>query len=183
MQNQIFKSRISLFSVAAGAVLTLALMFMLMSLAAALGFWNYRPDDLPIPEKQFWTIASLAWTTSVFLGSIFVVILASSQQMKDGIVNAIATWAVSYLFFGGVSLAAANMHRNALSIWAIPEASIYWQCFAGDAAAFFLAIAGAVLGTYIERGYFRKKSKVEQQTNYSYSYTKSDKPTFAENLG
>lgn len=177
MQNQLLNSRISLFSVAAGAVLTLALMFMLMSLAAALGFWNYRPDDLPVPERQFWTVASLAWMTSVFVGSIFVAVVARSQQMKDGIINAIAVWAASYLFFGGVSLAAANMHRNSLSIWAIPETSIYWQCFVGDAAAFFLAVAGAVVGTAFERGYFRIKKKTEEKKYYSYSQATLESPS------
>lgn len=159
-------SRISVLSVLSGILLILAFMFFFMSFAAALGFWTYRPDELPVLGPAFWMVAAVAWALSVFFGSFLTVVASRAKQVKDGILNAMTAWAGSYLLFGGIALSIADTNLRALL--GSPTIGLFWQGFISDAAALGLGVVGGILGTYFERGslnwHFHKVSR--QDTSF-----------------
>jgi hypothetical protein len=157
-------SRINVVSVVAGVMLTLAIMFFSMSLAAALGFWSYRPDELPLLGPKFWTVASIAWTVSVFVGSVWATMSSRSTEMKNGVLNAVTAWAGSYLLFGGIALTIAD--SNLRTLLGSPTIGLFWHGFIGDAIALIAGIVGGVLGTYAERGTLRVRApKADQKSS------------------
>jgi hypothetical protein len=148
-----YQSRICVWPVIAGIMLTLASMFFFMSLAAALGIWTYRPEELPMLGPKFWTVASLAWTASVFLGTFLAAMSTRSKEFKDGLLNAITTWAGSYLLFGGIALSIVESNLNALL--GAPTVGLFWHGFLGDVMALCGGVSGGLLGTYVERRTFQ----------------------------
>jgi hypothetical protein len=143
------ESRINVVSVVAGVLVTLATMFFMMSLAAALGFWSYQEDEIPLLGPQFWAVASIAWTVSVFLGACLSAVSSRSRELKNGILNSITTWAGSYLLFGGIALSIAD--SNLRTLLGAPTVSQFWHGFIGDSIALGAGVLGGILGTYLER--------------------------------
>lgn len=150
------KSRINAVSAIAGIILTLAIMFFCMSLAAALGYWSYQRDEMQELGPKFWTIASEAWVFSVFCGSFVATLSARATSMKDGLLNAVAAWAASYLLFGGIALSIVESNFNALL--GAPTVGLFWHGFFGDAFALCGGLAGGVVGVIVERGGFHRES-------------------------
>jgi hypothetical protein len=150
------KSRINAVSAIAGVILTLAIMFFCMSLAAALGYWSYQRDEMQELGPKFWTIASEAWALSVFCGSFVATLSARATSMKDGLLNAVTTWAASYLLFGGIALSIVQSNFNALL--GAPTVGLFWHGFFGDAFALCGGLAGGVIGVLLERGSLYHKS-------------------------
>jgi hypothetical protein len=156
-ERQVFPSisRINAVAVIAGIVLTLATMFFCMSLAAALGYWSYRTDEIPLLGSQFWVVTSVAWTISVFVGTLCAALISRSLNMKDGVLNALTTWAGSYLLFGGITLTIAD--SNLRTLIGAPTVGLFWHGFIGDAIALIVGIGGGVLGTLWERSVARRR--------------------------
>ncbi|GIL18072.1 MAG: hypothetical protein BroJett040_18230 [Oligoflexia bacterium] len=176
-QNYLFtSSRISVVSVVAGSMVTLAVMFLFMSLAAALGFWSYNPEELSMLGPRFWTLTSIAWTFSVLAGSCVSAIASRSREMKNGILNSITAWAGSYLLFGGIALTMADSNLHALLD--SPTVGLFWHGFLGDFFALVAGILGGVLGVFFERGEIKLKiTKLPKNTQVL--STDVDKPKAA----
>jgi hypothetical protein len=148
-QSIFLKSRISPFPIIAGIMLTLASMYLFMSFAAAMGVWSYQFYEIPLLGPKFWTVASISWTTSVFIGALVSVLASGSRDMRNGILNALTTWSGGYLLFGGIALTMAD--TNLSDLLGLPVVGLFWHGFLGDAAALAAGVLGGVLGVLYER--------------------------------
>ena len=166
--------RISPLSIIAGVMLTLASMFLCMSLAAAFGFWNFQPAEIPMARPNFWVVASISWTFSVSFGTFLTVVASRTKEMKSGMVNALTTWAGAYLLFGGIALTIADTTLR--SFLGYPPVGIFWHGFIGDAAALLAGILGGAVGVYFERGAFKIHKVNKEKRSFSRNAIPSNVP-------
>ncbi len=155
----LIENRIQLVSVISGFLVTLAFLFFSMSLSAAFGYWSYKPEQDVMVNNQFWNVASVGWIVSVFLGCFVSATAAKPVEFRNGILNALTTWAASCLFFGGISMRIADPNLQAFLL--TPTRVLFWHGFISDAAALGVAIFAAILAVYIERLKIRVEKEVD----------------------
>lgn len=149
MRNQInFGSRISVRAVVTGVMVAVASMFLLMSLIAAFGIWNYNLNELVIATPSFWVSTTLAWIVSLYVGGLIASVGARSQTPVDGMLNAVAVCSGSYLLFGTAFLLFAPSSLDVLLSTATPQ--FYLRAFFGDLAAVIMGTYAGVVGAHFE---------------------------------
>lgn len=162
MKNQTdFSSRIGVRAVTAGVMSALTCMFLLMSLIAALGIWNYDLNELAIAGPAFWISTTIAWTASMYSAGLIAALGSRSQSIVEGSLNAFAACCGSYLLFGMAFLFFAPSALETLLISADPQ--FFLRVFLGDIVAFVVGVYGGVVGVHYEQrsmGNFRSGKKV-----------------------
>jgi hypothetical protein len=136
--NADFSSRISLRAVFAGTIITFASMSLLMTLGAALGFWNFKFSEFSTLGTGFWSFAFLAWVLSISVGSYVSSVASRSHSKMSGRLNGVTTWATSCivgcLFLAAVTGSAFNSMNMGSST------GFYWGAFFGDSLALLAAL-------------------------------------------
>ncbi|HTR49990.1 MAG TPA: hypothetical protein VMJ10_04725 [Kofleriaceae bacterium] len=146
--------RISIRAVAAGALVGLALLALLMALARSFGSW------LGFAERQlgagFAVYGIAAWIVSALAGSYMAAVVSRSADRRDGIVHGIVTWATAVL---GATIAARLWIVLALAVKLVDVETIQTfnaprvmlAFFLADALALIAAIVGGIAGSRAER--------------------------------
>lgn len=164
MEKSTFSSpHLNIVAIVAGILVTLASMFALMSLAAALGIWSYQINDGAFQGSKLWTAASISWSLSVLFGSLMTVFSADIRNFKSGILSALTCWAGSYLLFGGLTQAIADSAFN------ISGTGLLWNGFLGDISALIIGISGGILGVHIERRNFKDKRTADSKSTIQHN--------------
>lgn len=149
MKDQIdFKSRISVRAVTTGIMVTLTSMFILTSLIAAFGIWNFNLNDLIFASPTFWVTITLAWIVSMYAGGYVSAVAARSRSVVEGMLNAVAVCCGSYLAFGFAFLLFAPAALDNLLNSA--SSQFYLRAFFGDAIAVAMGIYAGVVGAHFE---------------------------------
>lgn len=144
------RCRVSTRAVITGVLLSLAVMGLLMSLAAALGVWTFSFEEFATPDSEnIWTAALISWVISMFVGAYMSSMSGRSITSGDGILHGLTTWAastvVSYIF---IVLAFGSF----LLLSFAP-----WSAFLSGAVALAMSILGGVLGARSEVKVERKR--------------------------
>jgi len=144
-----FASRISARAVAAGAVLALAALALLMTLGGAFGLWTMGPLDAEAVQNLkpgFYVWVAIAWIVSVFLGGLVASVVSRASSQRNGVLHGLITWATACLT-GAVLLCmwfAAALAVNAASIDAL--GAMGRGMLAAFSVADALAVGAAILG-------------------------------------
>lgn len=150
MRNQSnFISRIGVRAVVAGTLLTISLTFLLMTLVAAMGFWNFRINDIPNMSSGYWFMAMLAWAISSFAGGFVASIASRSESNADGILNGVTAISASYVAIGVGAIIFAPYALESTLAAATPQ--MFLQSFVGDAMGFVFGALGGLTGVSYER--------------------------------
>ena len=149
MNTQVdLSSRISARAVLTGVFSTFAFMMLFLSLIAAFGIWDLRLSELTASGPLFWILASASWVASLFLGSLIATSSSRAQTTRDGVLNAIATWAGSCLMFGFVIEWLAPTMLQMLLIDATTQ--FFLLGFVADVVGLGVGILGGVMGARFE---------------------------------
>jgi hypothetical protein len=149
MKNQTdFSSRIGVRAVTAGIMTSTAIMFLSLSLIAALGLWNFNLNELTSAGTPFWISVSIAWVISLYFSGLVASLSFRPQNNLEGILNAFASCCGSYLFcvFGFLFFAPGALETLLIS----ESPQFFLRAFLGNSLAFALGLYGGVVGVHFE---------------------------------
>lgn len=157
--------RINPLAVFYGLLVTLAFLYLSVSLAAGLGYWPFRLQEDQQMRESFWKAAGVAWVLSVSFGSFVAALSAHPDGILNGVLNSLTTWACSLLFFGGISVRMAGPNIEILN--EIPTSQIFWYGFVADVGALGAAVVVGILAALAEK----LKIRIDQKTDILASST------------
>jgi hypothetical protein len=152
-----FPSRISGRAVVAGAFVSLAVMSVLLSLGGGLGVVPSMMDAAEMRRAGGGLIvwSTLSWVAAVFAGSLVASMSAKATDIRDGLLNGAATWAVASLSTGvlsgvwllsGISLDLLSADAAAV----LTSRAALWSYSVAEILAIGAALAGGFVGTRTE---------------------------------
>lgn len=143
-------ARFSLRAVLAGTLVSLAILWVLMVVAGALGLWRLGIVDAEAVSRMnvglgIW--AALAWPLAVMLGAFTTSALAGPGSPRDGALHGFVTWASTCVTAGVLGcvwfMSAAAIGVVDLGFYeALDSSLLMWGMLASEA----LAIGASLLG-------------------------------------
>jgi hypothetical protein len=119
-------------------------MVLLMTLAGALGLWEFNLRQMTDLGTGFWVWGLVSWVVSVFVGAFLSSVSSRSVDRRDGVIHGAVTWAAACvlgcLFLSYSMQGAEHVMSRGMLLGA----------FLGDLLALSAAILGGLLGSRSE---------------------------------
>jgi len=167
--------RISVRAVVAGALVELALIGLLLTLAGGLGWWPVERFQL---GAAFAVFGIAAWVVSALAGGYAAAVISRSTERRDGIVHGIVTWATACLsatiaarVYLVLAIAVKLVDLDAIKAFDTPRVMLAF--FLADALALIAAVVGGIAGSHAERA---RESGARQPEAPSVEWRPSEQP-------
>jgi hypothetical protein len=139
-----FSSRLSARATTGGVLAVFSTFALLMTLAGALGVWEFDLSQISALGPGFWVWSSGAWAASVFVGAYLSSISSRSVDRRDGVIHGVVTWAAACVL-GCLFLAYATPVADH-----VMNHGMLFGAFFGDSLALIAAIFGGLAGSKSE---------------------------------
>jgi hypothetical protein len=143
-----FPSRISVRAITAGILTTFAATILLMTLAAGLGLWSYRIEEVPNLGAGFWVFFFVAWTVSLGVGAFVSSVAGRSSTRVDGLLYGGVTWAGACVLGCLTMAVGTGRFFNFTAGQTMP--GMFWLIFFGDAIALIVALWFGAKGVHVQ---------------------------------
>jgi hypothetical protein len=140
-------SRLSARGVIAGAIISAAVLSLVMLLGGALRIWSFTPGVGMSSRAGFGIWFLVSWVIGTFVGAYAASLIARASGRADGLLHGLATWATSWLLVRFASM--MGMLELRLSMGA-SRTGLLWAAFLIDAAALCAGLLGGISGARAE---------------------------------
>ncbi len=151
------RARISVRAVAAGAIVELVAIGLLLMLAGGLGLWSMGPVDAAWASELgagLGLFAGVAWVGAAFLGGYIAAVIARATARRDGLLHGLMSWAVACSAAAVLGctwfMAAVVIGMAKVDLASAFGDRLMLGLFAGDLLALAGALAGGVVGARAE---------------------------------
>jgi len=169
--------RISIRAVIAGALVELALIGLLLTLAGSLGWWPATGEKFQF-GAAFAVFGIAAWVVSALAGAYAAAVISRSTERRDGIVHGIVTWATACLgatiaarVYLVLAIAVKLVELDAIKAFDAPRVMLAF--FLADGLALIAAVVGGIAGSHAERA---RESGERQPEAPSVEWRPSEQP-------
>jgi uncharacterized BrkB/YihY/UPF0761 family membrane protein len=139
-----FSSRLSARATTGGVLAVFSTMVLLMTLAGALGLWEFNIRQMGDLGTGFWVWGLVSWVVSVFVGAYLSSVSSRSVDPRDGVIHGAVVWAAACV------LGCLFLSYTMLGTEHVMSRGMLLGAFLGDSLALGAAVLGGLLGSKSE---------------------------------